>query len=214
MKPLRILAVLILSLSNSQALDVDADGMSDVFEQLYGVSDPALDPDGDGRNNADESAAGTNPFSGSSVFQSRYAPGATAGFWRLDWQSVVGKNYGIRISDTLTSWASLPIPPLVGTGAMMSAEYGYTLSPPTGKTFYQMFTLPSPDLDGDGLDAWEEFTLGLSDSLVDDDGDLIPSVIEVINGTNPLLATSPASPAAFLALGNEPDAFEVFPPGN
>jgi Bacterial TSP3 repeat len=52
-------------------LDVDSDGMSDVWEQQYGFSStknansnqaPAADPNGDGFSNQLESIAGTDPL--------------------------------------------------------------------------------------------------------------------------------------------------------
>ena len=42
-------------------LDADDDTMDDRWETLFGVTDPAADPDGDGQTNAQEDAAGTHP---------------------------------------------------------------------------------------------------------------------------------------------------------
>ncbi|ARN73224.1 S8 family serine peptidase [Oceanicoccus sagamiensis] len=42
--------------------DVEANGMADIWEAFYGVSDPLADPDGDGVNNLAEYQQGTNPL--------------------------------------------------------------------------------------------------------------------------------------------------------
>src|SRR5215475_15670293 len=53
----------------AQKLDLNGNGMSDVWEQIYGAValDPNLDSDGDGVSILQESLAGTNPFDGNSV---------------------------------------------------------------------------------------------------------------------------------------------------
>src|SRR5204862_2513794 len=53
----------------AQKLDLNANGMSDVWEQIYGASglSPNADADGDGFSNAQEALAGTSPFSAASV---------------------------------------------------------------------------------------------------------------------------------------------------
>jgi hypothetical protein len=216
MKIFRSLTILLVTTLHSQALDANANGMSDVFEQLYGVSNPLLDPDGDGLNNLAESLAGTQPLNSSSYFRATYSLAPQPGSWLLTWSSVIGKNYGMRISTDLlaTNWLTVPGPIIPGTGGTLTFASSYSFPLPVNKTFYQVFTQTSDDMDRDGLDAWEESLINTSDSLLDDDGDLIPTVVEVINNTNPLSSTSPTSPAAFLILGSEPDTFEVFPPGN
>ena len=46
--------------------DADGDGLPDMWEAANGISNPALDADGDGINNRDEYKAGTNPNSAAS----------------------------------------------------------------------------------------------------------------------------------------------------
>ncbi len=213
MKSFTSIAVFFISLSHTYALDVDADGMSDVFESLYGVTNPVLDPDGDGKTNLAESLAGTHPLQSFSYFKATYAAGTLPGDYQLAWPSVIGKNYAFRISNDLTSWLTSPNDPTAGTGALLTIQSNYAI-PGSNKSFYQVMTTPSDDLDSDGLDAWEELTLSTSDFLFGDDEDLIPSVLEVVNGTNPSSNTSPASNSTYLALGNEADSFEIFTPGN
>lgn len=215
MKLFLIAAALFFMAPHSRALDVDGDGMSDVFEQVYGVTDPTLDPDGDGQNNLFESLAGTHPKNSSDYFKAAYSPGSQSGFWRLTWPSVTGKNYGLRMSNDLLpdNWFSIPGLPIAGTGGILSVESSYAYAAPNHKTFYQAISRPSDDLDADSLDAWEEILLDTSDVLLDDDGDLIPSVLEVINGTNPLSSSSPADASGYLITGSDEDEFQVFTAG-
>jgi hypothetical protein len=216
MKYVAMVALLFFIAPHTHALDVDGNGMSDVFEQIYSVTDPALDPDGDGKNNLAESLAGTHPRDNSNYFKATYSLGSQPGFWRLTWASVSGKNYDLRMSNDLLpgNWFTIPGPSTAGTGGVLSVESSYAYPAPNLKTFYQAITRPSEDLDADLLDAWEEILLGTSDSLLDDDGDLIPSVLEFVNETNPLSASSPADAAAYLATGADEDAFEVFTAGD
>jgi len=64
--PLLVVVILILGASavRAQKLDLNANNMSDVWEQIYGASglDPNADTDGDGVPNRLEALAGTDPF--------------------------------------------------------------------------------------------------------------------------------------------------------
>ena len=55
--------------AHAQKIDLDSNGMSDIWELVYGGSglDPNGDADGDGVLNGLESVAGTNPFDLSSA---------------------------------------------------------------------------------------------------------------------------------------------------
>ena len=50
-------------LAPAQMIDLNGNGMSDVWEQIYGASalSPSADTDGDGVSNLKEALAGTNP---------------------------------------------------------------------------------------------------------------------------------------------------------
>ena len=50
--------------ASAQMIDLNGNGMSDIWEWVYGATNvnPKADPDGDGFSNAQEATAGTNPF--------------------------------------------------------------------------------------------------------------------------------------------------------
>src|ERR1035438_965554 len=53
----------------ARTIDLNGNGMSDIWELTYGAGslDPNGDADGDGVSNGSESIAGTNPFDSNSV---------------------------------------------------------------------------------------------------------------------------------------------------
>ena len=104
-------------------IDVNTNGMSDVWEVAYSVTNenPAVDPDGDGQNNLDESIAGTNPFDAESAFrvtQIQYVRSALLAHWT----SVAGKRYQLESTPDLISgpWTRQG-PVIEGTGGSVTA---------------------------------------------------------------------------------------------
>ena len=112
----------------------------------------AGDFDADGWSNAAESSAGTDPKSAASH------PGSdlhfVAGLPVLSWQSVQGKRYALLASDNLTGFA--PSGTIAtGSGAGMT----FQLPPPDVREFFRL-QISDQDTDGDGVNDWEEMTLG------------------------------------------------------
>lgn len=105
------------------AVDENANGMSDVWEAVYGKSlDPTHDNDGDGKTNRQESNAGTNPSDPASVHhvQSISSDGSII---TLNWPTVPGKVYQIEVSHSLntTEWQAVGTPQM-GDGEMMMRQ--------------------------------------------------------------------------------------------
>ena len=83
-------------------VDTDADGMSDVWEQLYNAEavDPAADDDSDGMTALEESLAGTDPYLSTSklnITASQYHSNAIM----LAWKSEKGVIYQVEKSTIL-----------------------------------------------------------------------------------------------------------------
>jgi hypothetical protein len=93
------------------SLDSDGDGMLDSYELTYGlnvgVDDSALDPDGDGLSNLQESITLTDPFDAGSAFRleliSRNAPG-NPGAYLLWMDTVAGVTYELQTSPDGVTW--------------------------------------------------------------------------------------------------------------
>ena len=92
---LRSCWILILGASSlrAQKIDLNVNGMSDVWESLYGATglSPAADADGDGMSNLQESIAGTDPYAGISA--------SKINLW--SWDSYHASGYGYYLEALL-----------------------------------------------------------------------------------------------------------------
>ena len=79
------------------AVDRDGDGMSDIWEIIYGATGlaPGDDADGDGFSNAAEALAGTNPFDPTSFPRLRMSFLSPSNSL-LSWESFAGKRYVLQ----------------------------------------------------------------------------------------------------------------------
>src|SRR5882757_2528959 len=95
----RLLGILLVVLAAYQAtaagLDKNGNSLDDVWEALYGALPPNDDPDGDGFTNAQESAAGTNPFDPLSHPSPIAITPWLQSLARFNWDAVAGKRYHI-----------------------------------------------------------------------------------------------------------------------
>ncbi len=179
----------LLSVSASQAvfgaaiIDVDADGLDDVWEHEFGFDtdggDPIpaqaalADPDHDGRTNLEESQAGTNPWSGEQpdgFFQAHADWSKTeAGAFAVGWQGVEGKVYQLHGSlDLGATWVEQGSP-VEGTGGPIEIKVPGADLAAAQRFFWRLETV-AQDSDGDGLD---------------DEADLYP--LDRYDGHRPLL---------------------------
>ena len=144
--------------SRAQRVDLNGNGMSDVWEWIYGATglDPNEDTDGDGVINRLEALAGTNPFDSNSVpkisFMSYSATNLSVTF-----ASAWGKFYQLQSVSILggTNWVNeTNLVARSGTTATLFA-------PADAATKYFRLSVADVDSDGDGVNDWEEYKLGL-----------------------------------------------------
>ena len=107
-----------------QQIDLDSDGMGDVWEQYFNATSLVAedDEDGDGYSNLDESLAGTDPFDVASALGfSEFS--AAGGERRMRWKSVAGKKYILQSGSDLVSWERVQ-EPFYGSGGELTLTLG------------------------------------------------------------------------------------------
>src|SRR5579872_5663824 len=166
------LLVLGPGLLRGQMVDLNGNGMSDIWELIYGAAglDPKGDADGDGASNLQEAIAGTNPFDSNSV--PLIAASTVAGTnVTVTIACAPGKQYQLQSMDPVagggwTNWT---------TEASAVARSGSVLSlaAPTGSaTKFYRIAIADVDTDGDGVNDWEEYQLGLDPMRASSNGQI------------------------------------------
>ncbi|HEX7653827.1 MAG TPA: DUF1800 family protein, partial [Verrucomicrobiae bacterium] len=155
-----VLGMVLSARLQAQMVDLNGNGMSDVWEWLYAATNaaPGADPDGDGVNNLSEATAGTNPNASNSV------P-------RLNPLAYSLTNAAISMTGQLGKWYQLQSCTNLGagwlteTGMVLRTGTNVTFPSPIGAAgkFYRL-SVADVDSDGDGLNDWEEYQLGLDPS--------------------------------------------------
>lgn len=170
-----VLTILFVSTVSSRAIDLDGDGMSDVWQRINDIAtgDTVTDIDGDGQSNAKEAEAGTDPRDPSDYFRTLdFTVSPSLDMVSLSWRSVEDRYYEIEQSIDLVSWEY---------AANGYGEYDQTIAStafypyPSGQTkmFFRVRGYPEYgyDYDGDGLQSWEERLLGTDPYDYDGDTD-------------------------------------------
>lgn len=186
MKRLITIAVLasgICAIPAFAILDTNENELSDLWEMTYNngnlfgsIFTSAGDDDADGWTNAQEAAAGTNPFDASppdgylqplitripAVLEDTDSDGTpdsiiTPDALILTWPTIVGKQYTLMVSPDLIDWLSVDQASHIGSGLVV--EYGIVL-PENDKLFWRV-KIEDVDTDDDGLTNAEEAKLGL-----------------------------------------------------
>ncbi len=175
------------------ALDLDQNGVSDVYESFYPPqADQTLlplssDADGDGFTNLQETAFGTDWRANSSRVKTELTGSGSNLF--LSWFGVKRIGYQAQTAGNLTmptNW--LPVGSVqIGANQTISLPVS---SVGQSRSFWRLLAKDPLDEDGDGLNAYEEGMLGTSDTSKDSDGDGNSDAQEFQQGTNPADAGS------------------------
>jgi len=142
-------------------IDLNDNGMDDIWELIYGASalDPNVDTDGDGVINRLESIAGTNPFDSNSVPRISFGTYAGSNF-SVTLPCALGKLYQLQSSVVLspTNWSNW----ITEASIVVRSGTNLSLSAPSGPDvkFFRI-SISDVDSDGDGVNDWEEYQLGL-----------------------------------------------------
>lgn len=139
-------------------IDLNTNAASDVWEQIFGAAalPPTTDSDGDGFSNLQEALAGTNPLNAASFPKISGFALAPAAF-SVTIPVELGKFYELQSATNLagTNW-------LAETNIVVRSGTNLTLIAPPGTVQkYLRVAVSDWDSDGDGLNDWEEYKLGL-----------------------------------------------------
>jgi len=149
-----VIVCILAPVQGGAAVDQNNNQQSDVWEMLFQASglSASADFDGDGWSNGAESSAGTDPRSGDSHpdMDFQFNDGNP---W-LSWPGVKGKRYALLASDNLVSFSPTG-DVATGTGGEMTLQ----LPPADGQEFFRM-QITDTDTDGDGVNDWEELSIG------------------------------------------------------
>ena len=148
---------------HARTIDLNANGMSDIWELIYGAQGLTAngDADGDGVSNGSECIAGTNPFDSNSVPKiALIGAGGTNLTVTVSMPSALGKQYQLQSVLALsngfgTNWTTeMTLVARTGTVVTLTAPAG------VARKFFRI-AISDVDSDGDGVNDWEEYKLGL-----------------------------------------------------
>ena len=137
-------------------VDQNGNGISDVWEMMYGTGSDPNGVDVSGLTYLQESAACLAPGSPTSCLRSSLAISGSSVV--ITWPSVTGKQYQVQASNALASgsWTAMGSP-VAGTGLILSS----TLPMVSPASFFRV-AVSDTDANGDGLTDWEALQLRLN----------------------------------------------------
>ncbi len=187
--------LLIAASASASDLDLDGNGLDDVWEERYQASGLVAheDSDQDGEDNAAESRAGTDPLNRLSRLGAPAISFSGSGV-TLTFPSQDGKQYRLRGGTTPDASTFTELATATGDGT----DLAVTLDPkPVGVNFFQV-TVEDVDSDGDGLWDWSERQLDGYDPAVpnsrnpaSNDRDTLIDQLQGNTGTVHLAAITP-----------------------
>src|SRR5215203_5332454 len=153
----------------AQKIDLNVNGLSDVWEAMFqtGGLNPAGDADQDGVSNQLEALAGTDPFDSNSVPRLSFALLSPTNF-SMSMPSALGKHYQWQSVSGLnpTNWiVEANVVARTGTVVTLKSRYDNVAK------FFRL-VISDVDTDGDGINDWEEYKLGLDPESDSSNGQL------------------------------------------
>lgn len=137
-----------------RGVDLNGDGMDDVWQALFAAGGMAADgdQDGDSQDNLAESKAGTDPRDPRSVFAVSQV-GFAGSHPVLTFPSQPGKSYRALGSPNMEAGSWTPLSPYRQAGGM---EMELQVEDPGGVNRFFRVEVADGDADGDGLSDWNE----------------------------------------------------------
>lgn len=195
-------------LNSAAALDINDNGISDVWESLYptAAANLSADDDGDGDNNLTEGLTWNDPTDANSRLRLEDFTASAAGVG-FNWDQTLGLRYRVWKSSNLTDWER-------EATSYVGEDDNQALSESLGtKKFYRLKVERALNSDTDALSNREEHELSTDPEKWDTDGDKVPDDIEFNLGLDPLawvdsdIDTLPDDWEQWAILNNDSDAF-------
>ncbi len=143
----------------AQMIDLNGDGMSDIWEWIYGANgvDPNADPDGDGVINRLEAIAGTNPFDSNSVPKISSVIYNTNATFSVTFSNVLGKFYQLQSVQSANDTEWVNVTNIVARSGPVST---LTVTSDVPEKFFRL-VISDVDSGPSGMSDWEKYQLGL-----------------------------------------------------